>query len=619
MAEKQESPDLVVRRTSCRTAAANGLLLAAWLAFAVPLIWPVVCGRIDAPPKEIPTSKKGTNYLIVAPPALQAGAEAWAEYRRSTGYKSRILTLTEADASFAVMRGNIQKIYADSGGPFPFYVLLLGHAHPDSSAPDAYLPAGELETGEFAYYLSGAETIASDSMYAAAGDEVRLLPMAIGRIPARDDGDVLRVLARVKQYESQPPAGEGRTRIDLVASDSRFGPQFDALVEHALEYYVTNHLHAFYEWRILNANPASPYHLPAQEFPGAIADRLDGGSLLVMYIGHGMMEHLGPIRTPEGDYIPAFTTDDLSLVHGADRTIAALVGCMIGLYDSAGDQASLAETMLLQPGGVAAAYAASRITSPEGNAVIVKDLLTRMLDDRTATAGEWVRRAESAFAEPASDRALWMRLGRWIIPELHRLSENASAAGAPDIPGELHYNLGQHAYNLFGDPAMKIAYPDEDIKIRAAFPWLPFSSSVGFSGSGKLQAGGSVTVTLLFPPGRVGEGAESLNPNEQANDRTAAQTSVTVGEGGVFSGRLDPPGDLPQGKYILKAVAAGAGKTSVGSQIVYLGGIPADLFLSIKFWWIVISLVLLRSYRTAWVRLIRGIFGRRRAVAPAAA
>ncbi len=596
MQEGRAAPIGRINRRSCRTALITGFLVLAWLALSIPLAWTGISALLNVLPPDRPPTPGGTNYLIVASPALQTSAKAWAEYRRSTGYVPRILAVSESE--FPLIREKIQKAYAGSGRPYPFFVLLLGHAHADSSAPGAYLPPGLLESGEFAYYLSGAETIASDSLYAAQDDTLRLLPMAIGRVPARDDGEALRVLARVKQYESQPPSGGGRSRIDLIASDSGFGPQFDGLVVTSLEYLVTNHFPEYYQWRILYGNPDSAYYVPAKDFPKEIASRLNSGSLLAMYIGHGWMDYLGPIRTPEGTEEPAFTAQNLSLVKSADPTIVALVGCMIGQYDSAGDQASLAELLLLRQGGAAATYAASRITSPVGNATIVKDLLAGMLQDRVPTAGPWVQRAESAFWHPAADRALWMRIGRLVIPELNHFSGVTPETATPDIPGELHYNLGQHAYNLFGDPAMLIGYPVADLNIQTAFPWLPQYTFVDFSGNGGLNPGDSVTVTLLAPPGHRWKGDGEAGSNQEANDRTVAQISADAGAEGGFSGRMELPAGVPSGRYILKAEAVAGGTTRVGSRTVYLGWPPVGaILMSVEFWWIVVSILLLWNLR----------------------
>jgi hypothetical protein len=465
------------------------MVFVVWLFLTVPLAWPIISALRDNTPAAKSPVLGGTNYLIVAPQGLSMSAGAWAEYRRSTGYLPRVLITAEADLTFPNLREQIQRIYAESGRPYPFFLLLLGHAHPDSSSPESYLPPGTLDSTAYAEFLNGATFIASDSMYAAQDDDVRLLPMAIGRVPAHGDKEAMRVLARVKEYESQPPAGEGRSRIDLIASDSGFGPQFDWLAETMLTYFVSDYLPEYYQWRILYGNPDSPYAVPAQEFPGAIADRLNSDSLLVMYVGHGMSDYLGPIRTPEGSYVQAFGMGDLPRVNHAGQSIAMLVGCLIGDYDSAGDQPSLAEQLLLQPGGVAASYAASRVSSAEGNTFLLKDLLTDILQDRVPTVGEWTRRAEAGFTNPSADRAILMSLGRNLVPELYKLTIAIPSGAAPEVSGELLYNLGQHTYNLFGDPALRVEYPMPDVKIRSEYPWLPVYESIKFSGRGRLQPG----------------------------------------------------------------------------------------------------------------------------------
>lgn len=609
MSENPKKPDRRSQARSCLAAAAIGILMLIWLALSIPLAWPALSAIRDV---RIPLKTPqlgGTNYLIVASPALQTSAGAWAEYRRSTGYIPRILTIAETETDVS-LKEKIQTVYTDSGRPYPFFVLLLGHAHPDSSAPGAYLPAATLDSGDMEAYLFGATTIASDSMYAAQADTVHLLPLAIGRVPARNDGEALRVLARVKQYESQPPTGEGRTRVDLITSASGFGPEFDALAENLMEYFATKYLPEYLQWSVLNGNPDSVYYLPPKEFTAAIAGRLNGDSLLVMYIGHGMADYLGPIRTPQGEYVEAFTANDLSLVRNADRSIVTLIGCLIGQYDLAGDQASLAEMLLLQPGGAAATYAASRITSAEGNTFNVMDLLTGILQDRIPTAGEWVRHAEAGFTDPGSDRAIEMALSRLLVPELYRLTSSQSEEEEPDIPRDMYYNLGQHAYNLFGDPALGIDSPVPDLSIRPAFPWLPKYSSVEFSGSGALPPGASATVFLLAPPGRLWSNDAASGPN----DRTVAKMSVTIGEGGRFSGRLELPDQVPGGRYILKVVGVENGITRVGSRTVFLGGLPVGaVVVSLEFWWIVLSLILMWNLRFLPARFFRKVFPRRAA------
>jgi hypothetical protein len=592
MPEDRTAPVERTRKRSCLRILANGLLILVWLALSVPLAWSAYAALADRLPPAKNPPPGGTNYLIISPPVLETSAKAWAEYRRSTGYVADILTVEEPE--FPDLRSQIQEIYVESGRPFPFFVLLLGHAHPDSSHPEAYLPPGLLESGEYAYYLSGTETIASDSLYAAQGDDLRLLPLAIGRVPARDDGEALRVLARVKEYESQPPTGAGRTRVDLIASDSGFGPQFDDLVVASLEYLVVHYLPEYYRWRILYGNPDSPYYLPAEDFPQTIASRMNSGSLLMMYIGHGLMDHLGPVRTPDGKNVPAFELGDLPLVSDAEGTVVALIGCLIGEYDSAGDQASLAESLLLTQGGAAATYGASRITSPEGNAVLVKDLLTGMLGERLPDAGTWTGRAESAFLRPSADSALWMALGRLAIPDLHRLSARQAQSEAPSIPGRQHYNLGQHAYNLFGDPAMRIAYPVPDLSIRPAFPWLPRLDAVSFAGGG-LPAEGKAKVALSAPPGS----------GPQADEPAVAEMTVDAGADGTFAGRLELPAGVRSGRYILEVDTVDGGATRVGSRTVYLGWPPIGvILLSVEFWWILLSLMLLWNARFLFLRFI---------------
>jgi hypothetical protein len=155
--------------------------------------------------------------------------------------------------------------------------------------------------------------------------------------------------------------------------------------------------------------------------------------------------------------------------------------------------------------------------------------------------------------------------------------------------------LQRHAYNLFGDPALKIAYARRDLTIRPRFPWQSFGEALAFSGEGpELQAGQRVTVTLFAP---IGRGAQSPSgtgdPVERytrANDQVVAQVPVTAAAQGQFAGELQLPAGLRSGPYRLAALAATGAGTSIAAQVVYLGWPPAGrLLLSPWPWWLGIT------------------------------
>lgn len=574
------------------------LLAGLWLLLTLALAWPAIADRLDnALPLRAPTSG-GVNYVIVAPNSLQASATAWADYRRERGYAVSLVLLPPQETTIDHIRATIQRLYVESGRPYPFYALLLGHAH--TAYPEGYLPAAIVPLQLPAMYIQeiGYDFIASDDAYALTGNAGDLLPIAIGRVPATDDAEVLRVLARTRAYESHPPAGEGRLQVELLASDSGFGPVFDQTIETLIEYFVEEHLPSVYRWHLLYGHPGSPYAYPVADFPQEAARRMQQGAVLVTYIGHGSGASLGPALGADGEKGRVFNLGDVGLVTDAESSLVTMVACSAGKYDQ---DWSLAEGLLLQPGGPVATYAASRITLPAANTILGKDLFTGLLTGRATTAGEWIRQAELNYKNPGSDRALslWL-LGR-LVPRLYALAIPTDRE-TPPLDAALIYGLQQHAHNLFGDPALALALPRSELAVRPRLNWQLWGSRLAFSGSGDLSAGQPVTVTLAAAQATI---LPRLNPDndlrtqyENTNNKVVTRVMVAADQAGMFAGEAPLPQDLPGGRYWVQAVAVNGGMTVAGSHVIYLGWpSPGRLLFSPWLWWVLAGLLLVRRIR----------------------
>ncbi len=569
----------------------------AWGGLTVVLAWPVLARWLDAAPAPRPGP---VNYLIVAPAALEPSTLAWAAYRRSTGYAVQTLLLPPAEAEAGAIRQRIQAVYTASGRPYPFYVLLLGHAQTWDAGGAAYLPAATVPLDLPLELLAeiGATDIASDDAYALAGQT--LLPIAFGRVPAWSNAEALRVLARTQQFEAAPPTGLPRTQVELIASESRFGPVFDQIIEKLVIFFVEEHLPRYYRWHMLYGHPDSPYAYPMPQFPEEAARRLGQGATLVTYIGHGSSDWLGPALGAEGQEGRVFGLEDVPQVSDAQHSLIAMIACSAGEYDLS---RSLAEELLLSPNGAVATYAASRLTLPAANTILGKDLFRVLLTGQARTAGEWIRRAESNYQNPGADRALSLWLITRAVPLAYELAIWGNSSETPPLAPDLVYGLQQHAYNLFGDPALALALPQPTLTLQPEWAWLPLGGTVAFSGGhAGLDAGQAVTVTLYTAQGTV---LATPAPDEDlaaryaaANHKAVAQATVTSAAPGEFAGRLAVPNGLPSGRYVLEAVAVSGPTTLVGAEVVYLGWPPLGAWLgSASVWWLALSVGLVYHLR----------------------
>ncbi len=579
---------------SRRAGLAKVLLLVAWAFLTLLIAWPTMSTAVHPrlPPRvETPGH---IHYLVVAPEGLSRTALAWADYRAATGYESHTVLLAPADASPDNIRRVVQEAYRLSGKAHPLYVLLVGHAHPSSSHPEAFLPTSELSIDTRQFSGWGADPLASDDGFISPlPAEIPGSPRAIliGRIPVRSDEEGLLLLERTRSYEATPPAGSGRGRIELIASNAGFGPQYDPVFEWTLRTLIQKTLPDEYQWHMLYGNAQSPYSYPIETFPNEVARRLDAGALAVVYVGHGQPEMLAWALAPNGDRGPVFGFEDAGLIDNAGASLAVFTACSAGAYHGPGDDLSVVESIFLAPKGPVATYSSSAWINPTLNARLLIDILEAFLEDNSPTAGEWVARVESAW-DPLRSRQAPIAAVKGALPWLSSnydgkpLLSAAQAGRAMDIQNA--------TYNLFGDPALQIAYHRDTIQVSPDWLWQPSTRAIAFSGRTSLPAGQQVLVSLEALPGeewsRSPAAAGTIERYQSANNSVIASVTAAVRPGGQFSGQLLNAESISSNKYLIRVTAIQGDETSVGAHPVYLGWPPImAIVLSPVFWWLLVG------------------------------
>jgi hypothetical protein len=570
------------------------ILIALWILLTLDILWPIISNLSNSPVKMKVPQPGGVNYLVIAPLALGKSASAWADYRRSTGYQTQLVLLPPVQARAEEIRDLIQKRYAESGNPYPFYVLLMGHAHPFSSHPNAFLPAAHFTVDPSRTSAYGTDPIASDDVYTSFNpngipDHILIFWQII-----RTEEEGLLLLERTKAYEESPPSGGGRARIELITSNAGFGSQYDPIFEWALRILIQKLLPNEYQWHMLNGNAKSPYSYPIYTFPNEVAKRLDSGALAMVYIGHGQPDLLGWAYSQDGEPGRIFDFTDDRLIQNANASLGIITACSAGTYDLAGDNPSVIESIILTPGGPVATYSSSAWINGTLNGRLVIDIFEALLIDKVSTVGEWVGRIES-WSELTGSRILLTAVLKDIIPRI-----SGSYQKNPLLsPTQAHQELDiQHATYTCSDPALRIAYPQPGMKVSPVWLWHPWKGNLVFHGSSDLPAGKQVSISLEILPGDVissdSDRIGTIDRYLQANDPVIQKLVTIVGAGGKFSGRIDIPRDAPDGKYLLRAVSVQNDNTYGAANSVYIGWSSIiEIFSSTVFWWFVIGFLLL--------------------------
>jgi len=420
------------------------------------------------------------------------------------------------------------------------YVLLLGDP-----------AAGRAGTAAFARVASDGTPFLTDHPFTLPEGPHTL---AVGRIPARTAAELDDVVAKIVGYETGPVHGDWARRIDVFAGPARFSPMIDAVLERAVTAILESVPYEF-DIRVTFAKEDSPWGYAFDRLTTRIADDLAAGALVAVYTGHGDRQRLDSVLW-RGAWYEIGNTDALGHVHTAEGyPFFISLTCLTGAYGMGADARSLAEEMVLNPAGPVAVFAASAESHPVPNVTLGQGFLQHLFVDRSPTIGDAVRDGKQALAKHEGSLAVFIGGGSDTMWE-----ENAEM------------------YNLFGDPATRLRYPEPaTVKVAA-------TAKVGASLAVEVESplpGGTVRVTVELPrsqqrDGMVdGDAIEKLDSaaalaamtenNRKANDRVMASAQADLA-----GGRAEVPVSLPAapGRYAVKALIEGDGRVAAGSAWV---------------------------------------------------
>jgi hypothetical protein len=270
----------------------------------------------------------------------------------------------------------------------PGFVLLVGDASMD---PRNYLGVGSydfvptklLDTA----YL---ETASDDWFVDFHGDG--LAEMAVGRLPVRTVEEASLMVSKIVGYEQS--AG-GMTEVLLVADmagDGDFDFEGASLEVGAL---LGGNLTVR---KIFRSQFTDDTQVHTELLGG-----LNGGELLVNYMGHGSQESW------RGDI---FTSGDAgALTNGVRLPFVVSMTCLNGFFQDVYSD-SLAEALMkAKQGGVVAVWASSGLTELEKQAMMNKELVRLLFNGETMTLGEATKRARAVVSDPDIIRRTWILFG----------------------------------------------------------------------------------------------------------------------------------------------------------------------------------------------------------------
>lgn len=474
------------------------------------------------------------DVLLVTPPAFAEAVKPWVAHRETEGHRVRVLS--HAFANAAELREAIVDEHTRGNRALRF-VLLMGDAAPEDEPQANRLPTFYLKklnyNSSHALYRYHAK-YPSDGPYAEIDGAITL---AVGRVPARTVDEVSGFVKKVIRYETEPVTKAWPRRVVLRAGTAGFGAFTDAAIETTALGLLNDGVPYDFDLSVTFGKESSSYASRPDQLGEQLVEEANEGALFFTYVGHSGKSQLQSmdfrgLRYSHGD------RDDFArmrIPEGAPLFVS--LSCDAGAYDMPYGDKSISEEAVLNPTGPIAAFAASRVSHPYPNLLYGEAFIENFLTTRPDTLGEGIVQLKNDMLD-----------GFDILGEV--LTDT-------DTSRLKHEHVG--LYNLLGDPATRLRYPDPvDMKVLGE-PTRGRPLSVTIQAA---ISAGTAVVTLETKRNvihheldEVGDGAsfevfEKLAKNHRrANDKRLSTQSH------AFDGSVTVELPLPSeaGRYVVKA------------------------------------------------------------------
>ena len=431
--------------------------------------------------------------VVVCPHEFRDALGPWIEHRRGQGYAVDVIPNAGTPQQ---IRGEIRKRLGKTGRRF---ILLVGDAQIPKAlmtkrqAIIAYLikqnnSADQTDASrcvpthyarsEVNVLWGGAPYIATDNWYADFDDD-GVPDAAIGRLTPDTPQQLTRIVKKILDYERSTDFGPWRRRLNFVAGIGGLGLFADSVIESVARHFLTHGIPAGYRVSMTQGNWRSPYCPDPRRFHQTTVERLNEGSAIWVYIGHGSQDRLDRMRIGDKDYHILAAGDIAKLKCASGAPIAIFLACHTGGFDLCD---CLAEEMLRAPGAPVAVIAGSRLTMPYGMFVLVTGIMEECFVRHAPTLGEAFLAAKRKMVAPGATSD-------------NRKKLDSLAAALSPAKNKLDAERAEHLalFNIIGDPMLRMRYPKS---VPLEVPATARSGS-GLQISGNSPVAGRATIELV--------------------------------------------------------------------------------------------------------------------------
>lgn len=528
---------------------------------------------------DIPSSLKedlsGCDYLIITLKKFLKDLSPLIKHRENQGLKCKVVDVEDIYDEFnwgnfspSAIKDFLKYAYYNWREPKIKYVLFVGDATVDRDfIREDVIPCFTVNT------LIGGET-GTDNWFVDF-DEDSIPEVSIGRLPVTSRKELKTIINKIINYEKNKKTGNWRKTISFFSADEESIPEeMFSVIELEVSRIFSMVVPYEFDVNATLAYRGSNYRYIPEKFPDMVAKRVNEGALVFTYFGHGDKDWLGPV-IKDKKHLPIFKSKYLKLLKNKDKLpVFFLICCLVGGFDFP-DKKTLSENLLFNKNGAIAIFASTRVSDPYGNAIIAKELLQQVFKEKRKTIGEvilyakknlihnndYLRKKIDSFADIMVD---------YMAKDYPELKENKEKY----LNETKKYH--NYLYNLAGDPALLISYPDYflDLKIPKK---VKKGEIIKIESKTEITKGSGIITfecereKIIYPvvPGKNLKDEVIEKNYNNANNKVISREKFNFKDGFL---KIDfkVPEEFPAGKYFIKCyltdnknIAVGAGSLIV--------------------------------------------------------
>lgn len=474
-----------------------------------------------------PSARAVETAVVVCPTEFRDAVQPWIDHRTGEGMRCHVI---DSNVNAEALQQSIREA-ADADTR---YVVLIGDApvfgtpcNARRQTPILYLPTRVTAA------WGSTPTLSTDMLYGDFdGDQIP--DASVGRLPVDDPQQLQTMIARIKARERSNDFGAWRGKVQLVGGVGGFGVMADSAIESVTRTIVTGVLPPETRTTVCYASPGHPFFPSEPSFTDAVLNRYQQGARFWVYAGHGQITALDRVpQTANGQ--PVLDQGSVKRLRRpeGESPIAMMLACYTGALDAPED--SIAEEMVLSPGGPIAVFAGSRVTMPYGNTTAAVGLIDGVFTQKLPRLGDAWLGALVQMHEESSDDTSTTRM------MIDALATVVSPAGTKLVDERREHML---LYNLIGDPTLRLHHPQP--LVMEIPPGFDAGETIALEIKSPIE--GELTVSFDRPLGAVLEG----DPNET----TVASMTSQIRADQTVNPKFVLPTEV-KGPIIVRAIVSG--------------------------------------------------------------